>query len=376
MAGAAANPLVRFRTLIQRHWPRLLAAVIGGVLGGWAGAEIKYLSTLGGLGGSLGSYFLSIGVAALTGLLGVAGLLGAVFARGRGLASTAFVAAGSLAGLTLAAYAVAPGYQPPLYAAAEVRLELDTNPVVAWQGRGECVTIENGARIDRVHINPIGELSGQDVWVSLSLENGAGRPTLSFGQANDTEVQQPFAYRQYATRPSAVQRLSIEGDGLAGEVDFEGLPLVEGPPLDVPGQPRELKGRVTWRCGSSFGREPPPPEPIGALEGTVRLEGAVSAEISLSGVCYDPDVGFIVWTGALTLADGRPALVMIQAALDGLSISIYPDGSKQDQIGGLISTQLPRGGDDVPEGARWAVSGSIHTAAGPLQVEAEWTCRA
>jgi hypothetical protein len=171
------------------------------------------------------------------------------------------------------------------------------------------------------------------------------------------------------------------------------MQLTDGPPFDLPGEPRTLSGTLAWRClqpfleagepGASVGPTATsapgagsPAAPFAQRVGLLHVSGAVAGELGVEGQCNDREVGFDEWRGVMELGDGGLGDVILRPAGDGLVVVFGPEkgGSFRQELSGIVRVDVQPTPGDRPLTTHWSVSGTMDTAGGPVEVSAWWDC--
>ena len=161
-----------------------------------------------------------------------------------------FLIAGSCLALTAPLIFSEP--PPPTYAGT---LEIEIDPPLAFEGSGQAFcTIHPEGQGFNVYSEGLGTLEGMQVSVSIDRYEGSDAPgapapgSVAPGvlvSLVPADTGEPVTYH-YA--PESRADLEVEGQGLAGRVEFRDL-LLGSEGLGVrPGIPESISGLINWRC--------------------------------------------------------------------------------------------------------------------------------
>jgi hypothetical protein len=248
------------RASIRRWWPLLIAALVGL----FAGYEMSFAASEGGLGAIFRGGLVLLAIVAAVVVLGVPGFLLLAMRpknpTGPLLVGFVGVLIGGVVVAHLAVPALGLGYHAPveLEATGQASLTLDDPRFTATDPAAiACRSIRDGQAVAWFRALDLGRLDGAIVRADVYLTEGG-----VFGLfVPDSDPPDPKGAPQW--QGSATY--AAGADGRSGTIDFADLQLqhTAGLPEPAPGWPEHLAGRLTWSCGDWLG-------PIGLANGGVR----------------------------------------------------------------------------------------------------------
>lgn len=332
-------------------------------VGVFLGYQASYQSSLGGLGGSLGSAYIALAIGALVvvvALVGVANLLRPA-GRGRTASRLAFVASGLILAGGAAGAAAVPafdlGYHPPvvLQARGEASVTLAGIPafVPRASGRADCQSVADGTDVERVVALSLGDLNGRLLRADIAIPIGgvsSGYLSLFVDAATLPSGSVPPTWEK------AEPEINSAAGGASGSIRFDQAQLRTGSEIGATtgSWPTTLSGTVTWSCGEWFAPDASPPTPVGA-QVTLDLSGGDwRAASDTQGSCEFEADGSVwtVITGDAGLLRGEPLSLVLDLGGDPhagdevhLWLSVHlasPSGAASLPLGALVAATSGR----------------------------------
>jgi hypothetical protein len=333
------------------RWRWLLALIPLGV-GAFLGYQASYQSSLGGLGGALGSAYIAIAIGALVVVVAAVGVANLLRRAGRGRTASryAFAASGLIlaggAGGAAAVPAFDLGYHPPvtLSARGEASIMLEGVPTFEARssGRADCWSIADGIAVQEIVALSLGELNGSvlraDIFLPLQ-EMPQGSISLFIEASRLPEGSVPPMWN--------TQDVVIESSsgGTTGHLRFQEVPIREDEDMGLPPGtwPATLTGEVTWRCDPWLAADATPP-PATAAQITLNLsEVDWSATAGSVGSCeFEAD-------GSVANITGGP-VGSLQGKPMALALGLVGDPRPGDDVDLMLTVQIepPAPGGSLP----------------------------
>ncbi len=319
-------------------------------VGAFLGYQALYQSSLGGLGGALGSAYIAFAIGALVvvvALVGVANLLRPA-GRGRTASRFAFAASGLIlaggAGGAAAVPAFGLGYHPPVVLSARGEASITLEGVSTFEprssGRADCWSIADGIEVQEIVALSLGELNGgvlrADIFIPVQEMPGGSISLFVEASRLPEGSVQPMWNTQDVVIDSSSR-------GTTGRLRFEAVPIREDEDMGLPSGswPATLTGEISWTCEPWLAADATPP-PTVAAQLTLNLSEVDWSATAGAGSCeFETDGSVANITGGVGLLQGKPM---------ALALGLLGDPRQGDDVQLMLTLQIepPSAGAAVP----------------------------